>query len=235
MPDFTIVVPVYREGLNINACLRHLTSLHRIDRAEVVVVDGDHGSTSSLIEDTPRPFRLTVLKSAKGRGVQLNKGAERARGNKLVFLHVDTQLPRRALSGIDRCLRDYEVGSFSLGVVSHNLFVTIWAAIADLRSKITRIPYGDQVQFMRRATFRRLGGFDDIPIMEDVSMMLKVKRRGIKARILDRRILTSDRRWKKETLVGTTLRNWLIYLLYRTGVPAERLERWYRPVTTVVG
>ena len=122
------------------------------------------------------------------------------------------------------------MGSFSLGVATDSPLVTILAAVADLRSKITRIPYGDQVQFMRRATFRRLGGFDDIPIMEDVAMMLKVRRLGIRARILERRILTSDRRWKKETLAVTTLRNWTIYLLYGAGVSAERLGRYYRTV-----
>ncbi len=223
-------MPVYREGANINTCLRHLAGLRRIASAEVVVVDGDHGSTTGFIESSEWPFRLAVLESVKGRGIQLNTGAERAQADMLVFLHVDTQLPHRALLIIERCIREYAVGSFSLGVATDSPLVTILAAVADLRSKITRIPYGDQVQFMRRATFRRLGGFDDIPIMEDVAMMLKVRRLGIRARILERRILTSDRRWKKETLAVTTLRNWTIYLLYRAGVSAERLGRYYRTV-----
>ena len=82
---------------------------------------------------------------------------------------------------------------------------------------------------MKRSTFYELGGFDDIPIMEDVVFMKKLKRKKVRITILDTHIRTSDRRWIKEGIARATVRNWYIYLLFLCGVSPRNLERYYRP------
>jgi hypothetical protein len=99
---------------------------------------------------------------------------------------------------------------------------------ASLRSRLTKIPYGDQAVFMRKTVFNELGGFRDIPIMEDVEIMRRIKKRSGKICIIDKAARTSSRRWEREGIVYTTLRNWLLITLYLIGVKPEKLARFYR-------
>lgn len=228
-PVFSVVIPVYREWETINPCLEHLEKLAGVSEAEVIVVDGDRGSTLDHITSKHYPFNFIPLISPKGRGVQLNRGASAASGENLLFLHVDTTLPRRALALIHSALKSFRVGSFDMFVRTDNYWIKIISLFAARRARLSRIAYGDQGLFMGRTTFFELGGFDDIPIMEDVVFMRKLKRRGIRITILDTRIRTSDRRWKKEGIARATVRNWYIYLLFLCGVSPRDLERYYRP------
>jgi len=100
--------------------------------------------------------------------------------------------------------------------------------IASIRSRLTRIPYGDQAIFIRRNYFQALGGFKDIPIMEDVELMRRIKRRRGKIMILKDKVKTSPRRWEAEGVVFCTLRNWFLITLYLLGFKPETLARFYR-------
>ncbi len=228
-PELSIVIPVYREMANINGCLEHLRGQPGIESAEVIVVDGREGSTLEAIRRWDNPFALRAVVAPKGRGRQLNAGAEAARGQILLFLHVDTLLPLRALSRVRRALDRADVGAFSLGVAAPGALLRLWLKAVNLRKALSGTPYGDQGYFLRRELFLALGGFREIPIMEDVELMRRVRRRGLRLEILSARVLTSDRRWRRRGYLANFLRNALLYLLFHMGVPAERLARLYRP------
>lgn len=231
-PRFSIVVPVYREQGLINRCLAQVNSLQRIREAEVIVADGDGGSTVSAIEEQSFSFTLKKVLSPMGRGVQQNRGAAAAVTEMLIFLHVDTRIPHNALSLVEDALRRFAAGAFSLGIDSSRGFLKLGERLANLRSKITRIPYGDQALFMRRDAFFSLGGFQEIPLMEDVALALELRKRGIPIHILREKTCTSDRRWRDEGAVRGTVRNWMIYTLFRIGVSPDRLIGYYRPHTS---
>ena len=226
---FSIIIPVYRESDTINTCLQSLVKLERVEESEVIIVDGDDGSTIDHVIKIDYPYSLISVVSEKGRGQQLNRGAGVASGRNLVFLHVDTSMPLNALSLIEESLKNYAAGSFSLGIDSKRLFLRLGNLLANIRSNISRIPFGDQVYFIRSDVFFCIGGYRNIPIMEDVAFMLDLKKRGIEIHIQKEKIITSDRRWKKEGMVKATIRNWFLYASYRIGVPVEKLSSRYIP------
>jgi len=194
------------------------------------VVDGDpEGRTLAALDLN----LATPVASGKGRARQMNAGAALAQGDMLLFLHADTRLPVEAFQLIHSALVGQTVcgGAFSLsiqpeaGQPSRGLRFIAWAA--NLRSRVTRAPYGDQAIFIRRDCFVPLGGFSDIPLMEDLEFMTRLRRRGLPIAILRARVATSARRWEKEGLLRCTARNLLLRALYHLGVPARHLAGFY--------
>ena len=224
----SIVIPVYREFNSINSCLHHLARMRDIQAAEVIVVDGDRGTTLERIFGE-YPFSLKRIISPQGRGIQLNRGAAESQGSFLLFLHADTILPRSGLNLVRRALENRLAGSFDLQVDTKHYGIKLIRLFASVRSRMTRIPYGDQAMFIKRETFRSIGGFEEIPIMEDVAFMQNLKSRKIQITILREAVHTSDRRWRKEGVLRTTLRNWYIYMRYLTGTPSWKLLSMYPP------
>jgi rSAM/selenodomain-associated transferase 2 len=193
---------------------------------EIIVVDG------SKTQDTLGVITDNTIKKyscEKGRGRQMNLGAAHASGEILIFLHADTRLPSNALRIITEVLQGHQIvgGAFSLQIDSDKLLLRMTALFSTLRSRMTRAPYGDQVIFLRKTIFDAIGGYQEIPIMEDVELMRRIKKQKEKIIILSTSIVTSDRRWKQEGLLYTTLRDTLIIFLYWCGVPAEKLARFY--------
>ena len=233
-PKFSIVIPVFREQANIALCLESLERLRRIREVEVVVADGDGGSTLAALPPRPRPYALHGVLSPPGRGRQLNAGAARAAGEILVFLHVDTLLPAKALGLIEAALETAAAGAFSLDHPSGRLFKW-WVGVLNLFKRLFGTPYGDQACFLRRETFCALGGFEEIPIMEDVALMRRLHRRHLRVRILPARVMTSDRRWRKTGYAFNFLRNLLLLWLYFLGVPPRWLAAVYRPHSGAAG
>ncbi len=227
--EFSIVIPVFRERENINLCLEYLRLQLGISRAEVIVVDGAGDSTIRVIRRDCYPFRLVSLQAQQGRGQQLNRGAEAASGRFFIFLHVDTVLPKGALAQIRRTLEDYDAGAFSLGVANNNYLLKLWIFLVNIRARMYRNPFGDQAHFMRREVFERVGGFENIPIMEDVSMMERLKKGGFRVKVLNSRVLTSVRRWKGEGYLRNILRNMYVFWSYRRGISPWRLLEFYKP------
>jgi len=160
----------------------------------------------------------------------MNLGASLAEGDILIFLHADTFLPPDALELIETAMEDRSctAGAFDLAIDSDRPAFRLIEKVASFRSRITRIPYGDQTIFIRNRDFRDLGGFNNIPVMEDVEFMQRIKKRKGKICIIGRAVLTSPRRWEKEGIVYTTLRNWLLLCLYLCGVKPERIVRFYQ-------
>ena len=214
------------ESKIINGLLDSLDGLVTEKPYEIIVVDGSQTQdTIGVITD----LNIKKYSCEKGRGRQMNLGATHATGEILVFLHADTRLPSNALGVISDALQDKECvgGAFSLKIDSERLLLRMTALFSTLRSRMTRAPYGDQVIFLRKTVFDAVGGYREIPIMEDVELMRRIHKQNEKIIILSTAVVTSDRRWKQEGLIYTALRDILIIFLYWCGVPAEKLERFY--------
>jgi rSAM/selenodomain-associated transferase 2 len=226
-PRFSIIIPVLDEQDYVRRCLDGLASQGFEQSRETIVVDGDpDGSTVSLIRDSG----ATCLTGEPGRGRQMNAGAAVANGDILIFLHADTRLPPAALEKIDRVMATgrYAGGAFNLGIDSDRWILRYIAMRASMRSRQNRIPYGDQAIFVDRAYFVQLGGFTDMPIMEDVDLMRRIKKDGRRIHIFRDRVLASPRRWEAEGPIFTTLRNQFVVGLYYLGVSPKKLVRYYR-------
>jgi len=116
-----------------------------------------------------------------------------------------------------------------LGINSDRRVFRLTEQFVSIRTHLTRIPYGDQAIFIRREVFDRLNGFKEIPIMEDVDLMWRIKKAGDKIYIIPEKVTTSPRRWEREGILYCTLRNWIIVILYLLGAKPEKLARHYYP------
>jgi rSAM/selenodomain-associated transferase 2 len=227
MPKFSFIIPVWNEEAIISRTIEHIQDLGASGRAEIIVVDGDPAERTNKVV---RQMGVKTAISEKGRGNQMNLGASIAAGDILIFLHADTFLPPDALKLIEAAMEDISciAGAFDLQIDSEKPVFRLIEKVASLRSRLTRIPYGDQTIFIRKSDFHNLGGFNNVPIMEDVEFMRRIKKRKGKICIIKKAVRTSPRRWEKEGIVYTTLRNWLLISLYLCGVKPERLVRFYR-------
>jgi rSAM/selenodomain-associated transferase 2 len=224
--QFSIIIPVLAEQDRINQIIDQLYQQAGIERSQIIVVDGDpDGTTIKAVQHA----QVTTLISPKGRAVQMNSGADRAQGQILLFLHADTQLPVQALLSIEQAFDDpsYVGGAFSLKIDSSRFFLRYIGVRANLRSRVTRIPYGDQAIYMRREYFEEIGGYRELPFLEDVDLMRRIKQDRRRIRILRDLVLTSARRWETEGMFYATFRNQVVMLLYYLGVSPEKLSRLY--------
>lgn len=217
----SIIVPVYKEQ-NINNFLKQFLNHCYF---ELIVVDGDGLSTVERIQSQVRD--ITTISSQKGRANQMNCGAKLAKGEMLLFLHADTYLPNNALDEIEKSSQKYVAGAFDFKFDTQKIILKIISTIASLRSRVTRIPYGDQAIFIKKDVFEALGGYEDILLMEDVALMRKLKKHKHKINILNSKVTTSARKWEERGIIYTTLRNWVLILLYLIGVKPNALARFY--------
>lgn len=224
--QISIIIPVLNEFRIINFTIEHLYTLDSSGTVEIIVVDGSpHGDTINTITRS----NVQKISGQKGRGSQMNQGAAVAGGDILLFLHADTRLSHDALNQIVAATQQPDVvgGAFDLGIQSEKKIFRLIETGASIRSRLTRIPYGDQAIFLQKRFFDQIGGYRDIPIMEDVELMQRVKKAGKKIKIISRKVQTASRRWEKEGIVYCTLRNWSIRTLYLLGVPPEKLKEFY--------
>ena len=226
-PLFSIVTPVLHEADSIGAHIDRLRGLKGADSCEIIIVDGDPEQTTIR---SIKAAEVITCSSKAGRARQMNAGAARAQGDIIIFLHADTELPCKALDKITDVMinEEYVSGAFNLGIHSDKLALKMIAYVASWRSRLTRIPYGDQAFFIRRDYFLKIGGYKDIPLMEDVELMQRIKKRGDKIYIIPDRASSSPRRWEQEGIVFCTLRNWVLISLYFCGVSPKTLARYYR-------
>ena len=224
---FSIIIPVLHEAETINPLLEHLRTQQDRHRIEIIVVDG------APEQDTLRAITcrdVVSLAADTGRAVQMNAGAACARGDILIFLHADTCLPQHACRLIQEALarERCSAGAFNLGIRSDRIALKLIAAAASWRSRLTRIPYGDQAIFMKRDFFVKLGGYCALPLLEDIELMRRIKKRGDRICILSEKATTSPRRWLHEGIVYCTLRNGLLAFLYYAGCSPHMLARFYK-------
>ncbi len=224
--SFSVIIPVLDESSTINQTIEHIYHVGSGTDIEVIVIDGDvEGKTIRAIRNKE------VIKgiSPRGRGKQMNKGASLAQKDILVFLHTDTELPEDAFRTISSIMegKRYLAGAFDLGIRSSRPVFRIIEKAVYVRTRVTRIPCGDQAIFIKKDFFDRLNGFQEIPLMEDVEFMRRMKRSGYKICIIPQKVKTSPRRWEKEGIFYCTMRNWILRSLYLLGVPPDKLVRFY--------
>lgn len=194
---------------------------------ELVVSDGGSADRTVAIA---RELGARVVTGPPGRGGQLNRGAAAAAGDLLLFLHADTRLPEDAAAAVRAAVAaGAEGGGFRLAFDDPRPLRRLGAWLINLRTGLTRVPLGDQAQFVTREAFDRLGGYAEWPILEDLDFMRRLKRSG-RVAVLAPKVTTAARRFDAAGTAPTIARNWLIWLLYVLGVSPHRLARLYRPV-----
>ncbi|MCK5173825.1 MAG: TIGR04283 family arsenosugar biosynthesis glycosyltransferase, partial [Planctomycetes bacterium] len=168
--------------------------------------------------------------SERSRANQMNAGAAIADAGILLFLHADTKLPENAFEMIYKTINTgkYAGGAFDLGIATNNKIIKFIAWAGKIRSRLTRIPYGDQGIFITKNYFDRIGGFKNIELMEDVDLMRRIKKRGDRICILKEKVSTSARRWHDDGLIYTTIRNSVLLTLYYLGVNPNKLAKFYK-------
>ena len=162
-----------------------------------------------------------LVRSQRGRGRQMNAGAKAATGDVLVFLHADTHLPKGFVSTVHTELHrpGVSAGAFQLHVDERRLSLRLIEWAANLRSNWLQLPYGDQAFFLSKETFRQLGGFAELPILEDVDFARRCRRLDF--------VSTSSRRWMRLGVARTTCVNAAILIAHFLGFPPDLLARWY--------
>lgn len=231
----SVIIPTLNEERTIAATLAHTASL---GFAELIVVDG--GST----DETPallESYRLKTQSSAlspvhwvtasPGRARQMNEGAKASHGEILLFLHADTQLPRDANTVINRALADRRMvgGRFDVRFDRPSMWGTIISKTMNWRSRLSGLATGDQALFVRRPIFEQMGGFADMPLMEDIEFSGRLKQAGATA-ALTATVTTSFRRWEQHGPLRTILLMWTLRFLYWIGISPSHLVKWYNAV-----
>jgi rSAM/selenodomain-associated transferase 2 len=227
-PLITVVIPVLNDTAALASLLPALPTLPPDPTVEIIVVDGDKASDPVMDALRERYSGVAWMRSGPGRGVQMNEGARQARGRWLMFLHADT---RPGLGWIDLFRRLDEQprtvgGSFRFALDSP----TRWARWIEwgvrIRVRLFDFAYGDQGLFVRRTVFEELGGYRELPLMEDVDFIRRLRRRG-RLEHADVPALTSARRWERDGWVWRTVENLLLVTLFLAGRSPERLARRY--------
>ena len=218
----SVVVPILNEERTIAALLR---ALMQLKPDELILVDGGSSDGTRAI---CRQFGVEVLTSPRGRAAQMNYGARRATGDVLLFLHADTQLPLTAFDDIRDALGDprFVGGRFDIQLDGDHWMLRVIGTMISLRSRLSNVGTGDQAIFVRRKVFQGMGGFPDIPIMEDVAFCRALKRLG-EVVCLRSKVITSARRWELDGVWRTIFRMWMLKSLYLMGVSPHRLKRYY--------
>jgi|SRR3989338_169 len=234
----SIIIPTLNEETivkkNLSLISRQLSAISNELSTEIIIADG--GSSDRTVEVAKR-FADKVCISYTGRGIQMNTGAKASEGDLLLFLHADSLFSVSGIQSMLEVMQDDRVtgGAFKLkidstdstGLRNNRVSLKTISSFANIRSKIFNIVYGDQGIFVRRDIFYKIGGYPEIPIMEDVEFVITLKKFG-KFIILPEYITTSSRRWDSEGIFYCSLRNWVLISLYLTGVSPYKLNGWYR-------
>ncbi len=226
----SVIVPTLNEAALVGGFLCHLRE--RAPGAEIIVVDGgSHDGTPDLARDSAD----RVLHARCGRANQMNAGAASARGDVLWFLHVDSGLPPDPLPALVAALADPAVagGCFRLRFPRREWIYRVSDSLGNLAVDIFRIALGDHGIFCRRAAFQAVGGYPDVPLMEDAQLYRALRRRYGGMRQLPGHIVSSPRRYEQLGPVRTTVYYLLILALYVANVRIETLLAIYRRLVRV--
>ena len=225
-PAISIIIPTLNEADSIATTMK---SARACTGVEIIVADG---KSSDGTGEMAKGLGARLLTITGGRAKQVNGGALAASSDVLLFLHGDTRLP----AGFDKHVLNLltvpgtVAGAFALGIDGPEIGLRIIEKLANFRSHFFQMPYGDQAIFLKASLFRSIGGFPEIPIMEDFVFMQRVKKEG-RVVIAPVAVTTSSRRWKELGILKTTLINQVVLLAYFMGTDHERLAQWYRKAT----
>ena len=220
----SVVIPTLNEEANIRACIDAARRDNDAEQVEIIVADGgSHDRTLSLI-----PHGVKVVRAPLGRGIQMNHGAREAHGDILIFCHADTQLPQG--------WRESVIQTLGTPGVSGGAFQIAYLPAKGILHQVNRMRFrgswitthGDRAQFMSRESFDDIGGFPEIPLMEDVEMSRALHQRG-KIAMVPKRVIASSRRYLEcGPLAQYGLSMWLVFRYVFLGASPEAIARAYR-------
>jgi rSAM/selenodomain-associated transferase 2 len=225
-----VIVPVLNEAGTIAEMLAALVPLRTAGHEVWVVDGGSTDGTHALAEAAPcvaGAADTTVLASPQGRAAQMNAGARAAGGDVFLFLHADTRLPMGAAAAIIAALAaGAQWGRFDVRLSGKLPIFRVIAALMNIRSRWTGIATGDQAIFVHRVAFAAVGGFPEIPLMEDIALSALLRRLGPPA-CLRLSVTTSSRRWEAAGVARATITMWGLRLAYFSGADPHRLKGIY--------
>lgn len=227
MGRLTIVLPVLNEAAIIVGTLQALAPL-RARGAEIIVADGGSRDGTARLAEPLADRIITIRRGRAGRGAAMNAGAALGTGDTLLFLHADTVLPDTADRLIVAALDRRAWGRFDLRIAGHHPFLAVVARMINLRSRLTGVATGDQAIFVSRAAFEKVGGFPDLPLMEDIALSRRLKRL-CRPVCITTPVVTSGRRWERNGVLRTILLMWRLRLSYYLGVEPALLAELYSP------
>ena len=220
----SIIIPALNEAKILEKTLSQIQS--ELGCHELIIVDG--GSTDDSVHIAEKYGK--VLKSERGRAKQLNVGAAAASGDIFIFLHADIWLESGALTAVETTLFSrYVGGGFCQKIDGKNFLYRMIEIAGNIRGRYLKVFYGDSGIFLTRADFEKIGGFPEIPILEEMEFSKALRRLG-KTTLITPHIHISARRWETKGIIRTTINNWLIMLLYFLKFPPLQLAKLYRHI-----
>ncbi len=219
----SVIIPVLNEKQNIKACI---ASAMRLNPAEIIVVDGGSTDRTKEIAENEGAF---VIQSPGGRGIQMNTGASIANGGILLFLHADSLITIR-VDIRDYIAKGYIGGFFKLRFDDKSISTRLVEIFANLRARLFSLPYGDQAIFIRKNIFQMIGGFKAYPFLEDIDLVIRLKKFG-RLKYIPHSVIASARRLKKGYFlspIAVSFRNVLIAMLFIIGANPHKLIKLYR-------
>jgi rSAM/selenodomain-associated transferase 2 len=217
----SFIIPVYNESSQIKQCLINLQTL-RQDGHEVIVVDG--GSDDDTLS-LAQPICDVVITSKKSRAIQMNAGASKANGEYLLFLHVDTVIPENT-NQLFSALEKNNWGRFDVSLSGKHFMFRVIETCMNIRSRLSGIATGDQVMFVDRELFSKIGGFPELALMEDIAISKQLLQFS-KPICFSDKVVSSSRRWEKNGIIKTILKMWYLRLLYFFDVDTNKLAKMY--------
>ena len=214
----SIIVPTLNEELVLE---KTLTQFQQLSPHELIVSDG--GSDDDTRNIAGR-FSHRVITGSAGRALQMNVGADEATGDILLFLHADSRIEPESYRKMLQCMQNpkWIGGAFTLCIESGKWSLKLIALLANIRSKYFGLAYGDQGFFVRKEVFKDMNGFSPIPICEDLDFYYRLRKKG-SVILLKEKAHTSPRRWINEGIFFTTVRNFIIAVLFGLGFPPHIL------------
>ncbi len=220
----SIIIPTLNEATQIQSSLEALQQYRQAGHELIISDGGSSDDTTSLCA----PLADKILNSPAGRALQMNAGAHHASGDVLLFLHADTQLPEQALEPLIIQGQQAKLwGRFNVKLSGQHPMFRVIESMMNLRSRISGIATGDQALFVHRQLFQDIGGFPEIPLMEDIGISQQLKKHS-QPLCLRLKVTTSSRRWEQQGIFRTILLMWRLRLAYFLGASPQRLAQQYR-------
>ncbi len=222
-PFLSVILPVLNEAETVTRQLLALR-VFRERGAELVLVDGGSSDGTPALA---APGVDQLIESARGRATQMNAGAVASQGRVLLFLHADTALPAAADDLIRRAVTTgASWGRFDVRIDGRQPLLRVVERMMNWRSRLTGIATGDQAIFVRREVFETVGGYPELPLMEDIALSKRLKRLARPA-CLRQRVVTSARRWQRHGVLRTILLMWCLRARYFLGADPQQLAILY--------
>jgi len=220
--DISIIIPALNEAKTLPTICESLIDMGH--EGQIIIVDG--GSTDRTPQLAASYGQL--LYANANRALQMNAGAKNAQGKILWFLHADCIPHPNSVNAIQKVMANRNIvgGAFSYRMDAKGIIYRLSEFLSNEKNRLFRWFYGENGIFVRKTVFEALGGYREIPIMEDIDFCLQLKKMG-KVVILPQPILSSARRWKSDGPIKNIIRNWLLQIGWRLGISPQLLVKFY--------